>query len=112
MLASPTCRSLLALAGALATLALPAGATIVGGGGSSVTDCLLVFDASVNSPLSRPRNVSCTDGDTTCDCTKAPSSAVRRLTPTGAPSTRRRHRIHACTFGGGFVEGRHANVEA
>src|SRR5205809_5829374 len=46
---------------------LPAQATIVGGGGSPVTDCLLVFDANVNSPFSKPRNISCTDGDPSCD---------------------------------------------
>jgi hypothetical protein len=42
-------------------------ATIVGGGGSSKTDCLMVFDAAVNTPLSKPRNIRCNDGDPSCD---------------------------------------------
>lgn len=40
---------------------------IVGGGGSAGTDCLIVFDAAVNTPAKHPRHVRCTDGDTTCD---------------------------------------------
>jgi len=62
-----TGRSLFALTALLVGFAQPASATIVGGGGSPRTDCLLVLDAPVNSPLSRPRNVNCTDGDSTCD---------------------------------------------
>src|SRR5437899_741178 len=37
-------------------------ADIVGGGGSATTDCLLVFDAAVNSPPTRPHDIRCTDG--------------------------------------------------
>src|SRR5713101_2340861 len=73
-------RPSLAIAGLLAILAPSAGAqtttttttnttttTVVGGGGSPATDCLLVFEANVNSPLAKPRNISCTDGDPSCD---------------------------------------------
>jgi hypothetical protein len=73
-------RPSLAIAGFLAILAPSAGAqtttttttnttttTVVGGGGSPTTDCLLVFAANVNSPLAKPRNISCTDGDPSCD---------------------------------------------
>lgn len=61
-------RSLLAygLAATTLLLASPAGAVIFGGGGSARTDCLAVFDAPVNTPVSRPRYVRCTDGDI-CD---------------------------------------------
>jgi hypothetical protein len=45
----------------------PALALIVGGGGSSRTDCLLVFDAPVNDPPSKPKRIRCTDGDPGCD---------------------------------------------
>lgn len=45
----------------------PARATEVGGGGSSKVDCLATFDASVNTPLNKPRNIRCADGDPTCD---------------------------------------------
>jgi hypothetical protein len=41
-------------------------ATVVGGGGSSKSDCLVVFDAAVNSPVSNPRDIRCADGDP-CD---------------------------------------------
>lgn len=44
-----------------------AGANIVGGGGSTSKDCLVVFDAAVNVPASNPRHVRCTDGDPNCD---------------------------------------------
>lgn len=43
-----------------------AAAVITGGGGSRKTDCLVVFDAPVNSPASNPRNVVCEDG-AACD---------------------------------------------
>jgi hypothetical protein len=43
-----------------------AGAVIVPGGGSSATDCLLVFDAQPNSPENKPRNFRCADG-AACD---------------------------------------------
>lgn len=51
------------LVGALAS---PAGATVVGGGGSSKIDCLLAFDAAVNTPPTKPRNIRCADG-AACD---------------------------------------------
>jgi hypothetical protein len=41
-------------------------AVLSGGGGSKTTDCLAVFDAGVNNPISNPRNVVCEDG-TACD---------------------------------------------
>jgi len=54
---------------AVAALAMtdPAVATIVGGGGRPATDCLSVFDAPVNRPVSKPRNIRCVDGDSSCD---------------------------------------------
>lgn len=42
-------------------------AAIFGGGGGARNDCLLVFDAPVNDPLSRPKRIRCTDGDSACD---------------------------------------------
>ena len=39
---------------------------MVGGGGSSTTDCLTVFDAPANVPARTPKNVRCKDGDA-CD---------------------------------------------
>lgn len=56
---------LIALSVAL-LLAGRAGATIVGGGGSPSTDCLLVFDIAANYPSERPKHIRCTDGDP-CD---------------------------------------------
>jgi len=50
----------------VARLASPVGAIIVGGGGSSRLDCLTTFDAAVNTPLTKPRNVRCADG-AACD---------------------------------------------
>ena len=47
-------------------VARSATATVVGGGGNQATDCLTVFDAPVNDPASKPRNVRCVDGDS-CD---------------------------------------------
>lgn len=44
-----------------------AGATVVGGGGSSKNDCLSTFDAAVNTPLTKPRYIRCADGDPACD---------------------------------------------
>lgn len=41
-------------------------ALVVGGGGSPTSDCLVVFDAAVNSPASDPRDIRCADGDP-CD---------------------------------------------
>src|SRR6185369_5220257 len=54
---------------AAAVLFLPvaiAQAVIVGGGGSSRTDCLVVFDADVNYPPDNPKRFRCADGDS-CD---------------------------------------------
>jgi len=42
-------------------------ATVVGGGGSSRVDCLAAFDAAVNTPEKKPRNIRCADGDPACD---------------------------------------------
>jgi hypothetical protein len=52
----------------LVVLALvsPSAAVLVGGGGSSATDCLAVFDAPANYPATRPKQVRCADGDP-CD---------------------------------------------
>lgn len=47
-------------------VAPPASAFIFGGGGSSKTDCLLVFDATPNSPEGKPKNFRCADG-AACD---------------------------------------------
>ncbi len=44
----------------------PAGAIIVGGGGSAASDCLAVFDAPATDPPRNPRVVRCADGDA-CD---------------------------------------------
>jgi len=41
-------------------------ATVIGGGGSSRTDCLVVFDAPVNYKPEKPKRYRCTDGDA-CD---------------------------------------------
>jgi hypothetical protein len=41
-------------------------AVVVGGGGSAKSDCLVVFDAAVNLPVSNPRDIRCVDGDS-CD---------------------------------------------
>jgi len=59
LLAGLACGSLV-LAGA-------AGAETYGGGGGATRDCLVVFDAPVNFPASKPRKVRCVDGDLTCD---------------------------------------------
>jgi hypothetical protein len=45
---------------------LQASAVIVGGGGSSRTDCLVVFEAAVNHPPDKPKRFRCRDGDA-CD---------------------------------------------
>lgn len=52
---------------AVAVAVTPAGATIYGGGGGARSDCLLVFEAPVNDPPTRPRRVRCADGDPGCD---------------------------------------------
>lgn len=48
------------------TVATPTSAFVFGGGGSSRTDCLLVFDAEPNSPAQKPKNFRCADGGA-CD---------------------------------------------
>lgn len=58
--------SALALA-ALLLRGVPSHAIEVGGGGSGKVDCLLTFDAAVNTPASKPRNIRCADGDPSCD---------------------------------------------
>ncbi|HEY2387209.1 MAG TPA: hypothetical protein VGK30_09625 [Candidatus Binatia bacterium] len=45
----------------------PAAALVVGGGGSKRTDCLVALDAPVNDPPTKPKNIECTDGDSSCD---------------------------------------------
>jgi hypothetical protein len=52
---------------ALLVQATVGSATVVGGGGSSRVDCLSVFDAAVNTPLTKPRSIRCADGDPACD---------------------------------------------
>jgi hypothetical protein len=52
--------------GAALLVGAPAWAVITGGGGSSRTDCLAVFDAAVNFPPARPKHIKCADGDA-CD---------------------------------------------
>lgn len=47
-------------------LVTDAGAVVFGGGGHASTDCLVVFDADVNYPTTRPRKYRCVDGDL-CD---------------------------------------------
>jgi len=49
------------LAAALA-IAAPARAILIGGGGSSSKDCLVVYDVAANFPETAPRAVRCTDG--------------------------------------------------
>lgn len=51
----------------LASFVAPARAVVVGGGGNSRTDCLAVLSTAANSPASRPKHVTCTDGDGSCD---------------------------------------------
>src|SRR5262249_22218425 len=50
----------------------PAGAVVVGGGGSASTDCIAVIDAPANSPAApaTPKNVDCVDG-AMCDADHA-----------------------------------------
>ena len=55
------------LAAATATSAQQLITVTVGGGGSSKTDCLLALRASANDPPTKPKKVTCTDGDPTCD---------------------------------------------
>jgi hypothetical protein len=53
--------------------AAPASALVVGGGGSGRVDCLMTFDAAVNTPLTKPRNIRCADGDPACDMDGVPN---------------------------------------
>ena len=55
------------LAAATVARAQPLITVTVGGGGSSRTDCLLVLRASANDPPDKPKRVTCTDGDRSCD---------------------------------------------
>jgi hypothetical protein len=55
------------LVAATATSAQQLITVTVGGGGSSKTDCLLALRASANDPPTKPKKVTCTDGDPTCD---------------------------------------------
>src|SRR5215469_7198218 len=54
--------SLAVAAGVLLATAPAARALVIGGGGSSRTDCLLALDAPVNDPPTKPKKVRCTDG--------------------------------------------------
>ena len=57
----------LRVAGFLAMLVpAVAQAIVIGGGGSSKTDCLVALDAAVNYPQDNPKRYRCTDGDP-CD---------------------------------------------
>jgi hypothetical protein len=58
-------RRLVVLA-AVVLCASVADALVIGGGGSSRTDCLAVFDAAVNYPPDNPKRFRCKDGDP-CD---------------------------------------------
>jgi hypothetical protein len=51
---------------ALLSFASVAQAVVIGGGGSSRTDCLAVVDAAVNYPPDNPKRFRCKDGDP-CD---------------------------------------------
>jgi hypothetical protein len=51
---------------AVVLVASVAQAVVFGGGGSSRTDCLAVFDAAVNYPPDNPKRFRCKDGDP-CD---------------------------------------------
>ncbi len=58
-------RRLVALAAVLLSASI-AQALVYGGGGSSRTDCLAVFDAALNYPPDNPKRFRCKDGDP-CD---------------------------------------------
>jgi len=62
-------RALIAATAMLALVATSgsASATEVGGGGSSKVDCLATWNADVNTPATKPRNITCHDGDLSCD---------------------------------------------
>src|SRR5262249_58055530 len=63
--------SLAIVAGVWLAAATPTSAQLItvtiGGGGSSKTDCLLALRASANDPPTKPKKVTCTDGDKSCD---------------------------------------------
>lgn len=65
---SRSCRlaSSVLLAGVLAW-AGPASSVVTGGGGGASKDCMSVYDAPINFPTSKPKHVSCVDGDPACD---------------------------------------------
>jgi hypothetical protein len=59
-------RGVAVLAFVLLPLSAPAQTVIIGGGGNSRTDCLVVLDVAVNYPPDKPKRFRCTDGDA-CD---------------------------------------------
>ncbi len=61
-------RSLAIVVGVWMAAASPTQAVTYGGGGSSRTDCLLIFDSPfLNDPPDKPKRIRCTDGDPACD---------------------------------------------
>jgi hypothetical protein len=63
-------RRVLGIAFSMLAFASPVSAEILRGGGSSVTDCVLVLDVpGANKPAlpKTPKSVDCIDGDPTCD---------------------------------------------
>jgi len=62
MLAASGAWAILVVAIAAVLADVPAHAVVVGGGGNETTDCLTVFDATVNYPPAKPRDIRCTDG--------------------------------------------------
>lgn len=77
--------------------ATAAGATVVGGGGSSRVDCLAAFDAAVNTPAKKPRSVRCADGDPACDLDGIPNGVCNFQVSVCANST---FNPAACTLTG------------
>jgi hypothetical protein len=65
--------SLLAALSVLSLVAHPAAGQVAGGGSKS-SDCLAEFNAPVNVPAKKPKNVRCVDNDPTCDAD--PTSGV------------------------------------
>ncbi len=63
--AGQVCRLVGGLFAAVLGLSASGWAVVVGGGGSPTTDCLAVYDAPFNA-APKP-NVTCVDGDVTCD---------------------------------------------
>lgn len=86
----------LAVAVALVTMLSPAHAIVVGGGGKASSDCLVVFNAAANTPASKPRNVTCADGDPTCDADGVVNGTCQIPVAVCANSTA----ISGCTLNG------------